>query len=111
MISALSNAFFFFLMMWIKELQAHPMKLFMLAIACDSILLSLYVIMLNTCSLGLHKLLAWTIFFDTDCTSYIKSVNALMSSGAAWMAFVSVFAGSLQLCICVDLILTINSPF
>ena len=57
------------------------MKLFMLAIACDSILLSVYVVMLNTCSLGLHKLFAWTVFFDTDCTSYIKSINALMSSG------------------------------
>ena len=38
-ISSIINAVFVLLMWRIKELQAHPMKLFMLAAACDSIVL------------------------------------------------------------------------
>ena len=110
-ISALCNAFFFFLMLWIKELQAHPMKLFMVITACDSTLLFLYFIELNMCSFGLHKLFAWTVYFNTDCATYLKSVNTLLNTGQLAMNFSATLSGCLQVCICLDLILIIKSPF
>ena len=111
LMSALFNAFFFFLMMWVKELQAHPMKLFMYLIASESILLFIYVFSLNTCSFDLYKLFAWTVLYGNDCATYLRSLEILVQSSIFVSIFAASLSGCLQVSICIDLILTIKSPF
>jgi len=74
---AVINAIFFFLMWRIKELQVHPMKLFMYIMAADSLVLSQYSMSLNVCKLRLHTLYAATVFFDTSCESKLRAINQL----------------------------------
>ena len=53
MFSVIVNTVFFFIMWRIKELQVHPMKLFMLILASDAIGLYTYSMSTYTCDLGL----------------------------------------------------------
>ena len=62
MLSAFINTVFFFLMWRIKELQAHPMILFMLITACDAYVLYCFTMSTLTCDWKLQKLLMWTLF-------------------------------------------------
>ena len=53
MLSFVINTVFFFIMWRIKELQVHPMKLFMLILASDAIGLYIYSMSTYTCDLRL----------------------------------------------------------
>ena len=57
LVSACMNSVFFFLMWTNKELQVHPMKLFMLITACDAYVLYSFTMATRTCELKLQKLL------------------------------------------------------
>ena len=109
--SGVINLIFFTLMLWIKELRAHPMKLFMLLLACDGSVLFNYGVSLQACDWGLPKLLAWTIFFNNDCESVLTAVIKLSNSAIFGTLFFSVASVCLNICVCIDLILTIKRPF
>jgi len=66
-LGSFTSAIFFFVMWWIKELQVHPMRLFMYMMAIDSVLLFQFVVSLCTCRFKLHDMFATTVFFDTGC--------------------------------------------
>ena len=68
-LGAVINAIFFTMMWRIKELQVHPMNLFMYIMASDSLVLTQYALSLNSCNLHLETLFAATVFFDTSCDS------------------------------------------
>lgn len=89
--SCLVNTFFFFVMWRIKELQVHPMKLFMLITACDAIKLNVYYISGKTCDLGLQKLFMWTAKLHNDCDNELRSLQILINATAFFVLFASVF--------------------
>ena len=60
--SAAINAIFFLIMWQIKELQVHPMTLFMLITACDCCGMYQYTMSLKTCELGYQNLLLASTF-------------------------------------------------
>ena len=105
--SSFVNMIFFFLMWRIKELQVHPMILFMLVTGCDSIELYIYSTGEDICTLGLQKIFAWTVFFDGSCESELQSLNILLNTVAFLAMSIAVFGICLQLCISIDLILII----
>lgn len=61
------------LMWWIKELRAHPMKLFMFIAAFDGLILLQIGMSFAICPFELYKLLAWTLFFDDSCEAQLRS--------------------------------------
>ena len=111
MLSVCINTIFFFIMWQIKELQVHPMKLFMLITACDATVLYIYSMSRRTCNLDFQKLLMWTTHFDNSCASEESALNALLNSIAFMATFASVFGLWCQAFIAIDLILTIHRPF
>ena len=111
MVSAILNAAFFVLMLWIDELRVHPMKLFMYLMACDSTVLFAYVFSLSSCSWNLPRLFAETVFFSSDCAEKLRALKVLTRTGVFSTLFASSTGVGLQICVCVDLILMIKSPF
>ena len=98
-------------MFYIKELQVHPMKLFMWMSALDGLILLQYSMSFYICPLELQKLLSWTLFFDDSCESELRALNILLNSTefiASWAPCATVV---LQICVCIDLILTLKRPF
>lgn len=72
--SCLINTIFFFLMWRIKELQQHPMQLFMLITGCDASVLYIFPVSTKMCEFGLHKLFMWTTEFVDTCESERNSL-------------------------------------
>lgn len=110
-VAMLVNFGFFCLLYFIKELQAHPMQLFMFIAASDQIVIQQYLGSLFTCDLRLHELFAATVYFDTSCENKQRAVKNLFDStsnitmGMSWSSIM------LQCCLCLDLIFTLTRPF
>ena len=109
--SAVMNLLFFSLMLWVDELRAHPMKLFMLLMACDASVLFCYFSSLKTCDFGTQKLLAWTFYFQNDCASQLKALEKIGKAAVFNTVFFTVASVCINICVCIDLILTIKRPF
>ena len=109
--SSLINALFLLLMWQIKELHVHPMKLFMGVTACDAIMLHQYSVSVRVCQLDLQQLLAYTLFFSDDCASQLRAVQIITKFSLFVTLIFSCLGLCLQICICLDLILSIKRPF
>ena len=101
------NTIFFFLMWRIKELQMHPMKLFMLITGSDAFVLYNYNMSKMTCKFNLQRLFMWTTQFEDSCESELRSLQLLITSTQFIVNMASLFALLLQICVALDLILTI----
>ena len=110
-ISGLINGAFFLLVWAIPELQAHPMKLFMYTMVCDSFVLMSFAASFAICDLRMESLLAYTIFYDDSCESNVRAMKVLMKAQLFFTLFASTCGLALQLCFCIDLILSLKSPF
>ena len=111
MLSVCINTIFFFIMWQIKELQVHPMKLFMLITACDATVLYTYSMSRKTCKLDFQKLLMWTTHFDNSCDSEENALSTLLNAIAFMVSYAGCFGLWCQVFIAIDLILTIHRPF
>ena len=87
------------------------MKLFMYTMLCDSFVLVSYATSFFICDLKLENLLAYTIFFDGSWESELRALDLLLHAQVFFTLFFSCCGLALQFCICVDLILTLKSPF
>ena len=70
-----------------------------------------YAFSLQTCSLKLNKIFAATVFFDTSCRSELHALQILRQATTFFSTFCNSAVQVMQLCVCVDLILTLNRPF
>ena len=111
LIGAVINAIFFFLILTIEELRAHPMRIFLAILACDTSALFTIYMSLSTCKFQLHTLFAATVYFDTSCEKSLDSLMLLGRSNGVLTIFYFSCTLGLQFCICLDLILTLKKPF
>lgn len=107
----LTNSVFFFIIWSIKELHAHPMRLFMYIAACDQIVMQQYVLSLFTCNMHLQDIFAATAYFDMSCEARKRALELLYDSTMIITAFCAWCSMLLQICLCFDLILTMSRPF
>lgn len=89
--SLFMNIITFFVMWRIKELQAHPMQLFMIITACDAMVLQGYILQNHVCSLNLQKLFMWTTHFSSTCEYELSSLLMLLNGSSFLILFPSVF--------------------
>ena len=102
----------FFLIIWLmKELQVHPMRLFMYQSAVDSMIAFLHSTSLRQCELRLPDLLSYTLFFNYDWHHRFDSLNLLTNSGNNFLCFLNFVQIFLCILLCVDLVITLSRPF
>ena len=110
-LSGLINVAFYLIIRQIKELQVHPMKLFMYIAAAEGAHQLNFSFTALMCPLYQPELLAYTVFFTNDPATVYSCAVFLLSMAN----FVSIFclnmALYLSLCLCIDLILMIRMPF
>ena len=111
LISSTVSAIFFFIQLWIPELQVHPMKLFMYICACDSFLLFQYSMSTRVCKWQFYKLFTMTTFHERNCENHLHSMKTL-NYISMWLSVQFAILGQmLQLFVSFDLILCLMRPF
>ena len=73
LISGFSSIFFFLIVWFTKELQVHPMRIFMLMSFADGICFFAIAASYKICEYRLNELLALTLFFKTDIKSVYRA--------------------------------------
>ena len=111
LVSVLINVFFFVAIWRIKELQVHPLKIFMWITACDATILFMSPSSVNVCRTEQYKLLSWTLFFSDSYRDYIISgfILYVLSMIIWYSAFYMSFF--LNTALCVDLMIVLSNPF
>ena len=99
------------------RLQSHPQPL--IAYICIVEALMAYNALLQvlnpvwvSCYFGIDQILAWTTFLYGPSAKQLQNyVNALCWSNSLFFLFFQTFSLLLNLCLCIDLIMTMFSPF
>ena len=105
-------SFIFFLLIWqVKDLQVHPMRLFMYQAATESLVAFVYVTSFKMCHFKLPELLSYTLFFSNEWRYRFGALNLLGNSANN----LTIFAGMCLICfciaLCIDLMLMLAKPF
>lgn len=64
-----------------------------------------------SCYFGLDQYLSATIHFSTSITTDMNALNTLCVSNQIFFDMFQIASLTLNLCLCIDLIMTIYSPF
>ena len=100
-----------------KRLQAHPQPLIAYICVAEALmswnaLLQVLNPVYISCYFGLDQILSWTLFnFNPTISQLWNSLNALCWSNSMSFIFFQICSLMLNLCLCLDLILTMFSPF
>ena len=104
--------FIFFLIIWNnKELQAHPMKLFMYLSMFECILQFNYSMSSHICQFDMHYLLAYTTKFSAEPIYVVGALERLKNASKIINSFAFLMTVCYSSCICLDLIFTLAYPF
>ena len=111
-LSFLSNALLFAIIYLNKELQVHPMRIFMVIAFFDSLFFWLSFMQSKVCSLYFNNLLDYTITpFHMSDESLIAATEMLFKSVKSLQYLCFSATINLNFCVCIDLILMIKNPF
>ena len=103
---------FLFLVSWHnKELQVHPMKIFMHLALMESIIPISGATMNQICYFKLDYLFAYSVYFNDDAESRLKAAVLLGNTGSFLIQFGSTVEVLLLACLCYDLIQILRQPF
>ena len=111
-ISAIFNLWFAHLIWKHKELQAHPMRLFMWIAIADAIYFSNQFFAAQCCNIGIQYPFVW--FTRLQNATQENQAHALISltTSACFIEFFGLYLSlSLNYCLNADLILMIKYPF
>ena len=106
------SSFIFFLLIWlIRDLQVHPMRLFMYQSAFETLQAFMFVTSFRICKFKLPELLSSTLFFSSEWHYKFRALNLLGNSAMK----ITIFAGMCCICfsiaLCIDLMLMLAKPF
>lgn len=102
--SGLISGLFFIVTWQNKELQSHPMKIFMHLALAESIIPMCSALVNQICQLNLDNLFAQTVFFQTSTESLLKAVIILGAFSQFIIVLFCINVNLLLACLCFDLI-------
>jgi hypothetical protein len=94
-----------------KELQIHPMKMFMVMALVDAATCLVIMEANDICKLSLYKVFAATVYFSTDPYAQYRATWILIAAKNFAIVFLMLLSNMLNTCLAVDLILMIKHPF
>ena len=109
--SVLSNVFFFVVIWQIKEMHVHPLKLFMWISVFDATLLQMDYSSLKVCESYQIDLLTRTMYFSSSLQDKAKAIRILYHNCNFLFQFSYYMTFYLNSALCLDLIITLSSPF
>jgi hypothetical protein len=59
----------------------------------------------------MHQVLSWTVFYSKDPERYRLALNMLETSNGVFFQYFSLLTLFLNMCLCIDLMLTLKNPF
>jgi hypothetical protein len=116
LISMLGSLFVATTIMFSKKLQAHPQTLIAYTCICEAISSFNGVIYTigttrTICYLDMHQLFSWSVLFSRDKANYNRMLHMLEASNNFSFQYFSLLTLFLNMCLCIDLILTLKNPF
>ena len=109
--SALVSTFITVIIWQTKELQVHPMRLFMYIIVAESMLSFIDDGTHLICDLKLQRLFAYTVYFSGSYPDRVHALKVLTQSSALIACFCVYRQLCLNLSLCIDLVYMIKRPF
>lgn len=95
-----------------KELQVHPMRLFMWIAFADALYFSNTFFPLNTCNLGIPYMVCWFVHWQPATYQNLSSAMMTLYNSIQWIEFFGLYLSlCLNICLMIDLVLMIKFPF
>ena len=112
LLAAAFNIWFMFLVYYNKELQAHPMRLFMWIAFADALYFSNTFFPLYTCQLGIPNMVCWLVYWEKPTYVSLSKVMVTLYNSIQWIEFFGLYLSlCLNICLMIDLVLMIKFPF
>ena len=97
--------------MWNPKLAQHPYRLVSTIALIDATYFLLFNTLDEVCDLSLYKCFAATVFFTTDAAKQYRSLVIILRCSLTLFKTLFVSSFLLNAFLCVDLYLTVKSPF
>ena len=96
---------------WNSKLQQHPYRLISTIALIDAAYFLLFNTLDEVCELSLYKTFAATVYFTTDVSKQYRALVIILRSSLAIFKCLFISSFILNAFLCVDLYLTVKSPF
>jgi len=91
--------------------MTHPYLLVSMIALIEGIYFLLFNTIEEVCNLKLYEIWAYTVFFDGSIESQLRSLKMILNSGVIMFRFLFLLSFFLNGFLCMDLYLTVKSPF
>ena len=112
LLGSLTNIWFLSVIFRHKELQVHPMRLFMWTAFADALFFSNQFFNVYQCHLGFPTIISWCVYWQpADYYTKVKAIMMMFKSVGFIEYFGLYLSIMLNICLLSDLILMIKYPF
>lgn len=109
--SVIGSTVIFLTALWNPKLAQHPYKLVSMIALIDAAYFLIFNTLDEVCELKLYDVFAYTVFFNDSAESQYRALNLILRSSLYLFKTLFVVSFFLNSFLCIDLYLTVKSPF
>lgn len=109
--SVIGSCLVFLTGIWNPKLSQHPYHLVSMIALIDATYFLIYNTLDEVCNLKLQTVFAYTAYFDGSPQSQLDALEFLLKFSLTLFKALFIISFFLNACLCIDLYLTVKSPF
>ena len=110
-LSVLGSLAIFLTSLWNEKLMQHPYRLVSIIALIDATYFLIFNTLDEVCALKLYQLYSYTVFFSGSPEDQLKSLEIILKVSLTLFKTLFVISFFLNSFLCIDLYLTVKSPF